>query len=278
MNRFAGDDSGRQLHEYFLSNRANGLLLLDGSLNLEQLLVLTGEPANVPLVMACKAIRGALFHIVKTDNAYAAEVATRYLIGLGHSRAGHILGPAGNVLTQERESGFRTAMAASDLPDEWMFAGGFEVKHGLAAAEQYMALTERPSAVFCANDETAIGLLSGLRQHRLKCPGDISVVGFDDLALAAHFWPALTTMHQPREALGRLTAEALIDLINSKPRARVLQHSVLSSGLIMRESTARAPLMIVPKAAHTIGRGRTGLRSSSLRQNPLYGTGLVLVL
>ena len=243
VNRFAGDESGRRLQDYFLSNRADGLLLLDGSLELANLLALTGEPANVPLVMACEAIPDAPFHTVRTDNAYAAEIATRHLIGLGHTRIGHLRGPVGNVLSLEREAGFRAALSASAVPlcEEWLFTGGFAMEQGLAAAEQFMSLELRPSGVFCANDEAAIGFLSGLRRHGLECPRDVSVVGFDDLEVSAHIWPPLTTMRQPREALGRLAAGALIDLIKGKARHRVPQHSVLSSELIVRGSTARVP-------------------------------------
>ena len=252
VNRFAGDGSGRRLHEYFLSNRADGLLLLDGSVALSQLLELTGGPANVPLVMACETIAGAPFHTVTTDNLYAAELATRHLIGLGHSHIGHIGGPQDNVLTLERETGFRKAMAAGGLVvrDEWMFRGGFEMGRGLAVAEQFMALRERPTAVFAANDESAIGFLSGLRQHNIECPRDISVVGFDDLAVAAHVWPPLTTMRQPCAALGRLAAEALIDLIEGLPGSRVPQHTVLSSGLVVRGSTAPLPVASGAAQAH----------------------------
>jgi len=240
VNRFAGEGAVRRLHDYFLSNRADGLLLLDGSVELAQLLVLTGEPANVPLVMACETIDGAPFHTVTTDNMFAAEIATRHLIGLGHTRIGHIRGPAHNGLTLARETGFGKAMAASGLAvhPQWMFAGGFDMERGLAVAEQFMAQAERPSAVFAANDESAIGFLSGLRRHGVECPRDVSVVGFDDLAVAAHVWPPLTTMRQPRAALGRLAAEALIDLIEGKPRNRVPLHTVLSSGLVVRGSTA----------------------------------------
>lgn len=251
VNRIAGDVSGRRLHEYFLSNRADGLLLLDGALALAPLLVLTQAPANVPLVMACETIPDAPFHAVRTDNIYAAEVATRHLIGLGHRRIGHIQGPPGNVLTTERQTGFTNALAASGLTaqPEWILAGGFTMERGVAAAEQFMALRERPSAIFAANDEVAIGFLSGLRRHGLECPRDISVVGFDDLAVATHVWPPLTTMRQPREALGRLAAEALIDLIEGKPPSRVPKHTVLSSELIVRASTAPPPSVSTPLSA-----------------------------
>jgi len=109
---------------------------------------------------------------------------------------------------------------------------------GVAAANRFAALPQRPTAIFAANDETAIGFLSGLRKHGIACPQEVSVVGFDDLAVSAHFSPPLTTMRQPREALGRLAAEALIDLIEGERRIRVPLRQVLSSELIVRDSTA----------------------------------------
>ena len=258
-NRFSDNGTGRRLREYFLSNRADGLLLLDGSVPLEQLLALTQAPASVPLVVACEEIPNSPFHTVKTDNLYAAELATRHLIHLGHTRIGHITGPAGNVLTGERAAGFSRAMAEANLPmrPEWVFAGDFGMDRGLKAAERFQALTERPTAVFAANDETAIGFLSGLRRYGIECPRDVSVIGFDDLAVAPHFWPPLTTMRQPCEALGRLAAEALIDLIEGGPRSRVPSQLVLSSAIIIRGSTARnpAPVSALPEAAMAFHRG-----------------------
>ena len=273
VNRFAGEGAGRLLHDYFLSNRADGLLLLDGSVDLSQLLALTEGPAPVPLVMACETIAGAPFHTVTTDNAYAAEIATRHLIGLGHTRIGHIRGPADNGLTLARETGFRNALTAGGLTvnPQWLFAGGFEMERGLAVAEQFMALQERPSAVFAANDETAIGFLSGLRRHGVDCPRDVSVVGFDDLAVAAHVWPPLTTMRQPCAALGRLAAAALIDLIEGTPRGRVPQHTVLSSGLVVRASTAPPE---PERASGTVQTHHNAAVAFPLRQNPLHGTSL----
>ncbi len=243
-NRFVGGEPGRRLREYFLSNRVDGLLLLDGSHDLEQLRMLAGDPSPVPLVVACEEIPNAPFPTVKTDNPYAAACATRHLIGLGHRRIGHIRGPAGNVLTGERESGFRMALEAAglDLREEWMFDGNFAMDSGWAAAERFLALEERPTAIFAANDECAIGFLSGIHARGLECPRDVSVIGFDDVTVSRHFLPPLTTMRQPCAALGRLACEALIDIIEGEPRARVPRRMVLSSDIIVRGSTARPPV------------------------------------
>ncbi|WP_082555053.1 LacI family DNA-binding transcriptional regulator [Devosia sp. Root635] len=247
-NRFPRMDSGLRMRDYFLSNRVDGLLLLDGSVDLEQLMMLTGDPTPVPLIVACEEIPNAPFHTVKTDNGYAAERATRHLIDLGHRRIGHIRGPDGNVLTGEREQGYARAMQAAglDICPEWLLPGGFEMEVGRAAAGRFIAIADRPTAIFAANDESAIGFISGLRQHGLDCPGDVSVVGFDDLVLAAHVWPPLTTMRQPRAALGRIAAGALIDLIEGERRSRVPMHMVLSSEMIVRGTTARPPAPTAP--------------------------------
>lgn len=245
-NRFSGRNSGMQMRDYFLSNRVDGLLLFDGSVDLEQLMLLTGDPAPVPLIVACEEILNAPFRTVKTDNSFAAERATQHLISLGHRRIGHIRGPQGNVLTGERELGFSRALHAAGLSvqPEWLLDGGFEMESGLIAAQNFMNLAERPTAIFAANDESAIGFISGLRQYGLDCPSQVSVVGFDDLALAAHLWPPLTTMRQPRAALGRIATGALIDLIEGERHSRLPMHMVLSSEMIVRGSTAPPPALV----------------------------------
>lgn len=238
-NRFARDNTAA-LRDYFLSNRADGLLLLDGSVDAEHLAAFTRAPISLPLIVACESIPGAPFHTVITDNFYAAKQAALYLLKLGHSRIGHIKGPEGNVLSREREAGFLAGLASSraEMREDWMFSGGFSMDDGARAAKVLMALESRPTAVFAANDEAAIGFISEISRHGLNCPDDLAVMGFDDLEIAAHFQPPLTTMRQPREALGRLAAEALIDLIEGVPGKIVPKQFVLSSELIVRKSTA----------------------------------------
>lgn len=242
-NLFLARAPAERLQDYMLSNRADGLLLLDGSLDLPSLHALVRPPNSVPLVVACEEIPNSGFHTVLTDNLSAAERATRHLIDLGHRQIAHLLGPENNVVARDRLAGYTNALtrAGISVQQQWLFRGNFEMESGFAAAAHFMSLSERPSAIFAANDESAIGFLSGLRQHGLTCPRDISMIGFDDLGVCAHYTPPLTTMRQPRELLGRMAAEMLIDILEDAEHRRGPMRIVLNSELIVRESTAHPP-------------------------------------
>lgn len=239
-NLYLGQESALRLQSYLLSNRADGLLLLDGSLDPNTLRILTSAPHSVPLVLACEEIPNSAFHAVITDNAHSAGRATKHLIDLGHRRIGHLLGPENNVVARERLAGFTEALRQAGLSvnPQWLFRGNFEMETAFAAAARFVSLDERPTAMFAANDESAIGFLSGLRQYGIECPRDISIVGYDDLEVAAHYRPSLTTIRQPRENLGRLATETLIDMLEDGGSARAPVRVVLNSELIVRESTA----------------------------------------
>ncbi len=242
-NLHLGSDPAGRLQGYLLSNRADGLLLLDGSLDADQLRRITSVPYAVPLVMACEDIPDSGFHAVVTDNVAAAARATQHLIDLGHTRIGHILGPQDNMIARDRLAGFQQALAAAGLsaPREYLFPGNFGIESGYAAVARFRTLVERPTAIFAANDESAIGFLSGMRRYGLRCPEDLSVVGFDDLAVAAHYMPPLTTIHQPRAALGQLAAAALIDMLEDGATSRPALRIVLNSALVIRQSTGAPP-------------------------------------
>ena len=246
---YLGEETARRLQDYMLSNRADGLLLFDGSLNPDTLNAIARPPYSVPMVIACEDIPSANFNTVVTDNIQAAERATRHLLDLGHSRIAHIMGPENNVVAQDRLTGFQLAMQRAGLTvsPEWILPGNFGMDSGFAAAKRLISLANCPTAVFAANDESAIGLLSGLRQHGLECPRDMSVVGFDDLGVAAHYAPPLTTMRQPRETLGRMAAETLIDMLEEGEQIPAPVRIVLSSELIARESTDRPRRGDIPR-------------------------------
>lgn len=233
-----GDDPNRWLRDYLLSTRADGLLLFDGSLDTNSLHGLGGDGVSLPLVAAYDEIPDPMVNSVITDNRLAAKRAVRYLAELGHKRIAHVIGPSRNKSTNERLVGFQEAMQELGLPvrSEWLHQGAYNTESGAAAAEQFLAAPELPTAVFCGNDEMAIGLIHRMSVAGIACPRDISVVGFDDVTYASYYNPPLTTMRQPREEIGRMATRSVIDIIEGIADQQPL-HLVLSSELIVREST-----------------------------------------
>lgn len=234
-----GDDPNRWLHDYLLSTRADGLLLFDGSLDTNSLHGLGADGVALPLVAAYDEIPDPKVNSVITDNRMAAKRAVRYLAELGHTKIAHVIGPSRNQSTNERLVGFLEAMRELGLPvrQEWLYPGAYNTESGTAAAAQFLASGELPTATFCGNDEMAVGLIHGMRQAGIECPRDISVVGFDDVSFAPYYNPPLTTMRQPREEIGRMATRSLIDIIEGVAGDGEPVHVVLTSELIVREST-----------------------------------------
>jgi len=234
-----GDDPNRWLSDYLLSNRADGLLLFDGSLDTNRLHGLRDDGVALPLVAAYDEIPDAKVHSVITDNRLAARRAIKYLLDLGHRKIGHIIGPSRNQSTNERFVGFTEAMQEAGLAirEEWLFPGTYNMESGTAAAEHLLASSEMPTAMFCGNDEMALGMIHRLRAAGIDCPRDISVIGLDDIPVARFFEPPLTTMQQPREDIGRMATSSLIDIIEGVVPENEPIHVVLTSNLVVREST-----------------------------------------
>jgi LacI family repressor for deo operon, udp, cdd, tsx, nupC, and nupG len=236
-NRTPGRDSNRQLREYFLSSRADGLILLDGTVTLRDLGDITRLVSSAPIVIACEEIPGSPFPTVVTDNQDAARRATNYLIGLGHRRIAHIAGPENNILTSLRAAGYYAALREASITsgEEFVVHGDWGVESGASAARALLKLTPLPTAIFSGNDEMAIGFISEAQTMGFSCPADISVCGFDGIEISARVSPSLTTMRQPREEIGRHAAAALVDIIEGKTPAGP-SRLVLKSELIERSS------------------------------------------
>lgn len=236
-----GENPTQWLRDYFFSNRVDGLLLFDASLDTEELSNLPLVHNMLPLVVVCDELLDPRFHTVTTDNFDATRRAVQHLIGLGHTYIGHVRGQQIKNRANQRWLGFQAAMRAARLefrPD-WIFQGDHSMPSGYAAGLQFVRLAERPSAMFIANDEMSIGFIAAIREHGLDCPRDVSLIGFDDIAVAKHYAPPLTTMRQPREQIGRVATEALIDILEGTPFERDPLRIVLNSELVVRSSTAR---------------------------------------
>jgi len=226
-----------QLADY-LNSRADGLVILDGSLP-RDLLPEPGRP-RPPIVFCCEWIDGSALPSIRVDNEAGAAIAVDHLVGLGHRKIGHILGPADNVLTHARLAGVRGALAQHGLKErpDWFFAGNFLIEAGVEAARKWLALKDRPTAVTASSDVMACGFIAELNRAGVLTPRDVSVVGFDDIDIAAQFIPGITTIRQPRLEIGEGAAAALIGLIRNPDQAVDARPTMLPAELIVRGSTA----------------------------------------
>ena len=197
----------------FTAGRIDGILSLDGGIAPQELEQARAMGAGGRIVFACEWIEGQPFPSIQSDNAMGARLAIRHLAGLGHRRIAHVTGPQGNVLTGVRRQGMLEERARLGLPAhaDWIIRGDFSLRSGHDAATRILAMRDRPTAVFCAADMVAFGLIAGLRAGGLEVPGDISVVGFDDIDMSEYYVPALTTIRQDRVLIGRTAARALLE-------------------------------------------------------------------
>ncbi len=217
------DTLARQL----LSGAVDGLVILTGRVPA----ILAGTDFASRLVMVSEE-GGCGIETIGIDNEAASREATAYLIGLGHRRVGHIAGPDGNILTRQRLAGFRAACCAAGLgaAQTGVASGDFSVASGSHAMAQLLA-RDAPTAVFCANDDMALGAMAEARVQGLHIPDNLSVVGFDDLPYAAFFDPPLTTICQPRRRFGELAAETLISG-SVGPRARLPYQLIIRASAV----------------------------------------------
>ncbi len=171
------------------------------------------------------------------DDELGGYLATRHLLDLGHTRIGLIAGPAYASSACGRVAGYRRALeeAAISFDAELQIASTFGIDAGAAAANQLMALRDRPSAIFAVNDNTAIGALSALANLGLSVPNDVSLVGYNDIPIVSHLPTPLTTLRVPFDQI----ALSALDLLDAGAAAddRML---IAVPTLIPRKSTGRA--------------------------------------
>jgi len=178
------------------------------------------------------------YPVVDTDQAQGAALATRHLLDLGHPTVWHIAGPPHSYAAERRRKSWRETLERAGravppvLTGDWSPRSGYELGLRLAADPSV-------TAVFAANDQMALGLLHALHEQGRAVPGEVSVVGFDDMEEAANFWPPLTTIRQSFEEVGRQAVAALLAEITTDLRAAV--PVIVPTELVVRASTAAWP-------------------------------------
>ncbi|WP_245979557.1 LacI family DNA-binding transcriptional regulator [Gryllotalpicola protaetiae] len=223
--------SGAAAVEHLLDQGAAGLILVGPGATASG--EVTDAAAGVPLVVM-HAAEGA--GSSSAEQVEGGRVAARHLLELGHRTMAQLAGPAGWVEAEARARGFAAELAeagvtlAAQVEGDWTAASGFAAGRELLAVGGF-------TAVFCANDQMALGMLHAARVAGIAVPAELSVIGFDDMPEAAHYAPALTTLRQDFGELGR---RAIATLLAQLGRGAA-PGPVSAPKLIVRESAARAP-------------------------------------
>ncbi len=227
--------------EYLHHSRADGIIALDGSLPGTLLAEIQSGIGTPPIVFACEWDPDDMFPSVRVNNRHGAALAIEHLVELGHRNIGYVGGPPANVLTGARLEGVQRALQANNCAvcEQWLFQGDFSLQSGAHVAAQWLAMDNRPTALFCANDEMALGVISHLHRSGVNVPRDLSIVGFDDIDVARFFLPPLTTIRQPRSKLGTESADLLMEKLEHGLISDSRSETVLPVEMVVRQSTAR---------------------------------------
>ena len=216
---------------------ADGLIFLGHRLPNEAAALVRSMPAGrAPIVNGCEFSPRLGIPSVHIDNATAASDAMDHLYRLGHRRIGIVTGPLVSPLSRDRLRGATArAKKAGAERDFIVMQGDFSIESGAVAAERLLGRKAPPTAIFCFNDEMAMGVLDTARRRKRRVPDDLSIVGFDDIRFARIVDPPLTTVAQPMRQIGEGTVRLLLEILqgNGAPESVTLPHT-----LVVRSSTA----------------------------------------
>ena len=196
---------------------------------------------NMPVVMIDRDLPNVEVDAVLTDHRLGGYLATRHLLELGHTRIACIAGPSSITPSAERITGYRNALAEAGLAaqENLILRGDYHAQSGMEMTHTILKMDPRPSAIFAMNDLMALGALRAAAEEGCSVPGDLAVVGYDDLELAHFTNPPLTTIAQPKKEIGAQAISLLVDRMSSRDRSP--RRIVLPPELIVRRSTQ--PLM-----------------------------------
>jgi LacI family transcriptional regulator len=215
-----------------LARRVDGIIIFSGRLSDR---ALAGYAKKVPIVLSGRRLKAPGIFSLAIEDRRGAMLATTHLTGLGHRRIAFIAGNMNHPDAIERLAGYRQALADAGItydPD-LVVPGDFHEEGGMDATQRLLGSNGKFTALFCVNDQTAYGACLALHRAGLRIPGDVSVVGFDDLHSSSYRVPPLTTVRQSIRLLGERSAEAILQLLkNERP-----QIALPEVELIVREST-----------------------------------------
>lgn len=223
------------LHERLLDRSVDGAILM--TTRLDSTLPFELARRDLPFVFLNRIGTFAEAPSVSADNVGGSRAVGELLIGLGHTRIGTIVGPSNTSTARDREAGFRTALDDADivLPHSRVFRREYDEESGRLGLQSLLDAGKPPTAIFCANDFIGIGALNRAMELGVDVPREVSIVGFDDIDMAA--WPAfqLTTVSNPLASMAKRAASVLVDLIENRGE---LSHEVFPTDLVLRKTHA----------------------------------------
>lgn len=235
---YTGDDPQRvrRLVTQMTAWRSEGLIIATARVPNE--VIVEAVETGMPVVVVTRPVPDQVCSVVDTDNEGGARAALNHLTKLGHTRIGYIAGPVDVPVMNARLRGFKDAIEDSGLkPDHRLIriAGGYSVEAGEAGCADLLASGRRVTAIGAGNDWMAAGCYAALAKAGLRCPEDVSVIGYDDIPLSGQLSPSLSTMHYPGYEMGLEAAGLILAEMNEKVATRTV---LLRSELIARQSTA----------------------------------------
>lgn len=230
-----------RIREFVDGPRVDGLVLVPPVSDVEDVLKLLQELAVPYVAIARDSATEPDWTVGTNDREICAEMV-RELSRLGHERIAFLRGHPDHKAMGNRYLGFVDGMAACDLEVDaaLVLQGENTFESGIDCAQRLLRLKRRPTAIFCANDHMATGVLKVAHERRIAVPGALSVAGFDDIPVAAQIWPQLTTIRQPVEEMAMLAASRLIRLLRGEAPATLSQ--TVPAELVVRQSTGPAPV------------------------------------
>ncbi|WP_220217755.1 MULTISPECIES: ribose operon transcriptional repressor RbsR [unclassified Gilliamella] len=221
--------------EHLLQKRVDGLLAMCTETHSIPQQIFARYPKLAMVMMDWTPFSG-ICDTIQDNSFYGATLATEFLISKQYQRIACITGPLNNTQAQSRLQGYRKAMHDANLAvlAGYEAQGDFQFASGIVAMQSLLDLATRPQAVFCCNDAMAIGAYQTLYRNGLVAGKDIAIIGYDDIEIAQYMTPPLTTIHQPKEELGQLAVETLLNRLHNPTE---LPHKLtLTPTLILRSS------------------------------------------
>ena len=217
-----------------MQGRVDGLLIL--SARVDAAFLRSNLPKSLPVVLINSAVKSTAHTVLNVDNFAGASAMVQHLLQAGHASVAFIAGPESNFDAQQRDKGYRAAMAkyAPNAPIR-IVAGDFTEESGYRAGRELLAQQPHPRAVFAANDMMAVGCLTAFKEAGLRVPQDIALAGFDDIPVARYVTPSLSTVRVRIVELGRIALEQLVAQLDKADPAPISVQT-LGCEIVVRES------------------------------------------